>query len=143
MAKIFWEVLKGGKTEAVVVKICSEQLERVKEKHRSTAAQEGGAEAISKNDVAVAYAWILMRKLQRRLGLLRNTDRENKSRMLLAADLRVPGRLGADDWLGAEYFGNAALAVDVSGPEEMSLVECASAVRSAVLGLKRTTKTSR
>jgi len=130
--KLLWEVVKGGKLATVVVKICPEQMGEIKERQAAQARAEGRAERISKNDIAVAYAWILMRKLQQRLGHLRGTDRENRSRMLFAADLRARNRV---ENLNERYFGNAAVAVEISAEPEMSLAECALAVRGAVSGL--------
>merc|ERR1711981_3283 len=63
------------------------------------------------------------------------SDRCDRSRMLLAADLRVKDRLQR---LSDNYFGNAVLAVDVTGPAHMSLLECATAVRKVVSDLKQT-----
>ena len=130
--KLLWEVIKDGKLATVVVKICPEQMGEIKERQATQARSEGRGEKISKNDIAVAYAWILMRKLQQRLGHLKGTERENRSRMLFAADLRVRNRV---ENLNEGYFGNAAVAVEISAEPEMSLAECALAVRRAVSGL--------
>lgn len=133
LCRMFWQFAKGGKLRTVVVRIDREELAAIKAK-----AAEGG-ESVSRNDIAVAYAWILMRKLQGRLGHLKRTDREDQSRMLFAADLRVRDRM---ENLSETYFGNAALAVGIDGPRTMSLVDCAALVRRAVSDLKPT-KTKR
>lgn len=130
LLSFFWQVVKsGGKLKTAVVRICKEEIARIKD----TAAEKEVPTRISRNDIAVAYSWILMRKLQDKLGQLQRSDRLDKSRMLFAADLRVGGRMQN---MSENYFGNAVLAVDVSGPARMSMFECAAAVRKAVSNLK-------
>ena len=136
LTKIFWEFARGAKLHTVLIRICPDEIRQIKE---SQASESQRKSAISKNDIAVAYSWILMRKLQEKLGYLENSDRCDKARMLFAADLRVKNRL---QQLSDDYFGNAVLAVDVTGPEHMSLLQCATAVRRVVSDLKQT-KTKR
>jgi hypothetical protein len=126
LLKIFWEFVRGAELHTVLVRICPDEIGKIKEESQVL---------ISKNDIAVAYSWILMKKLQERLGYVERSDRCDKSRMLLAADLRVKNRLQR---LSDNYFGNAVLAVDVTGPAHMSLLECATAVRKVVSDLKQT-----
>ena len=104
LGRVAWGALRGARgVGEVVARISPREIEACKR-------AAGGASRISKNDVAAAFAWTLLRKMQGSMGLLRGTDREQRARMLLAADLRRGGRC---EGLPSEYFGNAALAVEV------------------------------
>ena len=136
LGRVAWGALRGARgVGEVVARISPREIEACKR-------AAGGASRISKNDVAAAFAWTLLRKMQGSMGLLRGTDREQRARMLLAADLRRGGRC---EGLPSEYFGNAALAVEVeveTGAAEdaagamMTLPLAAAAIRSTVSALK-------